>query len=136
MHMGTLLDDANNWKEFVREFGEPEEVSREALSGVEPNRVWTLWSRSNEVLVNETADSGEVMSYWVTPQPWTQPQGTSFVTMTVWVDCPTCDEELGKDEDWDQDDCGECESSGVLSIYMPDCVEARTEEEVWAARQA
>jgi hypothetical protein len=56
--------------------------------------------------------------------------------MTVWVDCPKCEEELDKDEDWDQDDCGECEGSGTLSIYMPDCLNAKTDEEVWAARQA
>jgi hypothetical protein len=134
--MGIYLDDANNWREFGREFGEPEEVSRDALGNYESNRVWTLWSRSNEVLVNETADSDEVMSYWVTPRPWTMPQGTHFVTMTVWVDCPKCEEELDKDEDWDQDECGECEGSCTLSIYMPDCVNAKTDEEVWAARQA
>lgn len=39
--MGIYLDDANSWREFVREFGEPEEVSREDLMGVAPNRVWT-----------------------------------------------------------------------------------------------
>jgi hypothetical protein len=134
--MGMYLDEANNWKEFVREYGEPEEVSREALSDFEPNRVWSLWWRSSEFLVNETGDGDKVMSYWVTPRPWTQPLGTLFVTMTVWVDCPKCEEELGKDEDWDQDDCGECEGSGTLSIYMPDCVNAKTDEEVWAAREA
>jgi hypothetical protein len=134
--MGIYLDDANSWREFIKEFGEPEEVSREDLMGIAPNRVWTLWSRGSEFLVNETGDGDEVMSYWVTPRPWTQPQGTSFVTMTVWVDCPKCEEELDKDEDWDQDDCEECEGNGTVSIYMPDCVNAKTEEEVWAARQA
>lgn len=134
--MGIYLDDANSWREFVREFGEPEEVSREDLMGIAPNRVWTLWSRGSEFLVNETGDGDEVMSYWATPQPWTQPQGTLFVTMTLWVDCPKCEEELNKDEDWDQDDCEECKGNGALSIYMPDCVNAKTEEEVWAERQA
>lgn len=134
--MGIYLDEANKWKEFVREFGEPKEVTREALNDFEPNRVWSLWSRSQEVLVNEIAFHDEVMSYWVTPRPWTQPQGTFFVTMLFWVDCPKCEEESEKDMDWDQDDCEECEGSGNLAIYMPDCVNAKTDEEVWAARQA
>jgi hypothetical protein len=135
--MGVYLDDANSWREFVGEFGEPEEVSREDLMGFAPNLVWTLRSsRSSEFLVNETGDGDEVLSYWVTPRPWTQPQGTSFVTMTLWVDCPKCYEESEKDEDWDQDDCEECEGGGTLAIFMPDCVNAKTEEEVWAARQA
>jgi hypothetical protein len=134
--MGIYLDQANNWREFVREYGEPEEVSRDALSDFEPNRVWSLWWRTSEFLVNESGDGDKVMSYWVTPRPWTQPLGTLFFTMTVWVDCPKCEEELDKDEDWDQDDCGECEGNGTLSIYMPDCVNAKTEEEVWAERQA
>lgn len=134
--MGIYLEEANNWRDFLSEFGQPEEVSRDSLGGFEPNRVWSLWSRSQEVLVNETSFSDEVMSYWVTPRPWSQPQGTSFITMTLWVDCPKCEEELEKDEDWDQDDCGECEGSGTLSIYMPDCVNAKTDEEVWAHRQA
>ena len=134
--MGIYLDYANSWREFVREFGEPEEISREGLIGIELNRVWTLWSRGSEFLVNETVDSAEVMSYWITPRPWTQPQGTSFVTMTVWVDCPTCEDGFDSDEDWDQDECEECEGNGTLSIFMPDCVNAKTEEEVWAARQS
>lgn len=134
--MGMYLDEANKWKEFVREFGEPEEVSRESLSGFEPNRVWTLWSRaSRDFLANETGDGAEAMSYWVTPRPWTQPQRTFVVAMRLWVPCPKCEEGMDSDENSGQDACEECEGSGCFVIEMDDCVDAKTDEEVWAKRQ-
>lgn len=143
--MGVYLDEVNKWRGFVKEYGEPEEVSQESLSDFEQNRVWsasgvTVLSVEGiagvDALVNEISESDEVLSYWVTPRAWTKPPGTLSTTMTVWVDCPTCEEELSKDEDWDQSDCGECEGNGTLSIYMPNCVNAQTDEEVWAAREA
>jgi hypothetical protein len=137
--LGAFLDYANDWKEFVREFGEPEEVSWEALSDFDPNRVWSLWflrSRDTEFLCNEIAVDDEVMSYWVTPRPWTQPQGTQTVTMLIWVSCPKCEEESDEELDWDPGDCEECEGFGNVAIHMPDCVNAKTDEEVWAARQS
>lgn len=134
--MGTYLEDALKWREFVGEYGEPAEVSREEVGDIAPNQVWTLWSRGSDFLVNGKGDGDEVMSYWVTPRPWTQRESSLFVTMTLWVSCPTCEQEMVGDEDWDQDDCDECEGSGVLSIEMADCVDAKTDDDVWAERQA
>lgn len=134
--MGYLQDCVREWRDFTQKYGEPQEVSQEAAKAIPESRVWTLWSRGSDFLANEYAENAEVISYFVTPNSWSEVRGSLTVTWTVWVDCATCETNFEEDEDWDQDECEECEGSGTLSIEIPDCNEAQTEEEIYASRRA
>jgi hypothetical protein len=132
----SLLEGAQSWREFVKTYGQPEEVTKDEAKALNPNNVWTLWSRSNDYLINEFAEGDEVIGYWKTPKTWDCQASTLFVTMTIWIDCPTCEEMLTDDPDWDQDDCSECEGAGTLAIELEDCIDAKTEEEVFSKRRS
>jgi hypothetical protein len=133
--MGYLQDCVREWREFAEKYGQPQEISKEAAKALPEDRVWTLWSRGSDFLANEFAENGEVISYFVTSNPWSEVRGSVTVTWTVWIDCPTCETNLEEDDDWDQDDCEECEGGGTLSIDIPDCLNAKTEEEIYATRK-
>jgi hypothetical protein len=132
----SLLEDAQGWRKFIKTYGQPEEVDKDDAKALNPNSVWTLWSRSNDYLINEFAEGDEVISYWKTPRAWEGKAGALVIPMTLWVDCPTCDEMLSEDPDWDQDDCSECEGAGTLAIELEDCIDAKTEEEVFSKRRS
>lgn len=132
----SLLDDAQKWAEFVSNYGAPKEVPFEVAKNADPNKVWTLWSRGSDYLVNEFKQGEEVISYWLTANPWQGEEGQLFYAMTIWIDCPTCSEMFEVDEDWDQDECEECEGSGTLAIDLDSCLNAETEQEVFEMRRA
>jgi hypothetical protein len=134
--VGYLQDCVFEWRSFIKKYGEPEEVLAEEARALPEERVWTLWSRGSDFLANEFAENGEVIGYFVTPNPWSEERGTVTPTWTVWVDCPTCETNSEEDEDWDQDDCEECEGSGNLHIEIPECSDSMTEEEIYASRRA
>lgn len=133
--MGYLLDEVKRWKEFLATYGEPIEVTEAEKQKLDPNTIWVLNSRGSDFLCNENELSADGFSFWATPKPWSAPVGTLLISMTLWVDCPTC-EANEDDEDWDQDDCEECEGAGTMSIDLDECQDAKTDEEVFAARQA
>ncbi|MFM5968285.1 MAG: hypothetical protein ACKOQ8_04505 [Micrococcales bacterium] len=133
--MGYLMDHVNVWNAFISKYGAPQEVSLEFAKNADKSTVWTMWDRGDEFLVNEFVEHGEVLTYFVTPRPWTEAQGTVVVVVTCWVDCITC-EANEDDEDWDMNDCEECEGGGVVSIIIPDCAGETTDEGVLSHRQA
>lgn len=130
------MEYVNEWNLFVEKYGSPEEIEFEAAQQADQSRVWTLWSRGNDFLSNECVEDNEVISHWVTPNPCGEEPDSVHVAMTLWVDCPTCEEGSDQDEDWDQDDCPECEGRGVFSIYLPDACEAKSDEEVWLLKES
>ena len=132
--MGYLLDQVQKWRTFLENYGDPQEVDIETARQADQHKVWTYWSRGSDFLSNELVESDEVVGYFVTPRQWTAESGSLTFVETEWVDCPTC-EENEEDDDWDPDSCEECEGSGNFSIYIPDCLDAKTEEEVLAMRE-
>jgi hypothetical protein len=130
----SLLEDARRYQEFLQKYGQPVEIPAEEAKKQDLHNIWTLWSRSSDFFVNELVEADEVISHWFTPRPWEGKAGEIFYTSTIWVDCPTCANMLEEDDEWDQDECSECEGSGTLSIDLEDCAEAKTEEEVFAKR--
>jgi len=130
----SLLEDARRYQEFLQKYGQPVEILIEEARKQDHHHIWTLWGRSSDFFVNELVEADEVMSYWFTPRPWEGKAGEIFYTSTIWVDCPTCEKMLEEGDEWDQDECVECEGAGTLSIDLEDCADARTEEEVFAKR--
>lgn len=130
--MGALLDEVNVLKEFIETYGEFTEVNTyEEVQQSEPHHVWTLWSGGNDFLANGYFEDEEVISYFLTPKPWAAEEGSLKVVLTYWVDCPTCQAQSDNDE-WEQDECHQCEGDGTLSIDLRECLDAQTEEEIWA----
>jgi len=54
--------------------------------------------------------------------------------MTIWVDCPTCEQMEEEDETWDQDDCPECKGRGIFWIDLDECLQAESDQEVFDKR--
>lgn len=133
--LGNLLETVEEWKKFTEQYGDLEEISLEQAKKLDVHQVWTFWSRSSDFLSNELVEAVEVISYFKSENQWDAEEGSLTFVMTVWVDCETC-EANSEDDDWDQDDCEECEGSGVLSITIPDCMDCKTEDEVYARREA
>lgn len=132
----TFLESAKRWVEFIDVYGQPEEISLEIAKNSAPNLVWTLVSLGSDVLINGISTGTDVISYWKAKNPWNGGNGSLVYDMTLWIDCPTCEERLELDEDWDQDDCEECHGAGTMFIELEDCIYAQTEEDVFAQRQA
>lgn len=124
----------NDWNHFVQNYGLPEEIDFESAKQADQSRIWTLWSRGTDFLSNECVESDEVISHWLTPKPYYGERDSIHVTMTLWVDCPTCEAGFDEVDEWDQDDCPDCEGKGVFSIYIPDASKATSDEEVWRFR--
>jgi hypothetical protein len=133
--MGYLLDSVNAWKQFAKTHGELEEISVEEAKQLDEHYVWTLWSRGSDFLANEFVISGEAISYFKTTNKWVAERGSLTFVMTEWVECPTC-EENSEDDDWDPDECSECEGSGTLSISIPACLNCKSDEEILEMREA
>lgn len=132
----TYLLSAQRWAEFISTYGEPTEISKTDAEKLDVHHVWTLCSLSNDVLVNELSEGADVISYWSTPRPWQGDKSSLIYDMTIWVSCPTCEQMSEEDEDWLEEDCEECEGSGTLFIEMEECIDAKTDEEVFSRRQA
>lgn len=130
--MGILLDEVETLRQFIKTYGEFTEVSTlEEVQQAAQETIWTLWSGGNDFLANGYFEDEEVISYFLTPKPWVAETGALKVVFVYWVDCPTC-ETQSENEDWDVDDCPLCEGDGTLSIDLRECLDAQSEEQIWA----
>ncbi len=133
--MGWFLQEAKRWAEFIETYGDPSEITAEEAKLIDPNRLWTLWDASDDYLTNGFSEDDKAIGYFAAPRAW--PVGTKdlIFTMTIWVDCPTCEQMEEAAETWDQDDCPECKGRGALWIDLDDCLHAETDEEVFDKRR-
>ncbi len=132
----SFLESAQRWASFIERYGQPSEVSKEQAAELERTSLWSLCSLGNDVMINGLSQGSDVISYWKTPKGWSGESGVLVYEMTLWVGCPTCEEQSELDEDWLQDDCEECFGAGTMFIELEDCVEAQSDQEVFAQRQA
>lgn len=123
--MVNLVKAVESYEEFVREYGEPEEIAAEEIPVVDEARIWTLVVDEHEELFPGRLVGDDPIDYYQTPrarQPQTAVQSLLYY---VWADCPTCG---GADDEG----CQQCEGGNLVGISIPSCVGLRSEKEILA----
>lgn len=123
--MPSLLEAVEAYREFLRTYGEPNELSEEQALANNQAHIWTLWHDEHEELFPGYQAGDQVVSYFQTPEGWHSDNRPNPVPFYLWVDCPTC-------EGAGLDDCDGCEGGGQVGISIPDCIDMKSEEEILA----
>jgi hypothetical protein len=102
------------WAKVKSIYGDFEYVDDPAaVAGIDPNRIWTEFWRTDQFIENvfvevEEFDS-EITAYYVFEKPYESPDSSITLITTVWEDCE-CE---GEDEE-----CEECEGTGNISTDL------------------
>jgi len=125
--MGEYLEMVNRYKLFIELTGGIQEISPEEAAASEPTYVWTEKFPKMETFLSKGYQAGG-NAYFKSNNPWGS-QTLDFVVTTVWFDCEECESNMDDDQ-WSQEDCLTCDGSGSLTIDIPECLDAQTEEEI------
>jgi hypothetical protein len=123
--MSLLLEAVGVYREFLRTYGEPNEIAEEEALAANEAHIWTLWHHEHEELFRGYQTGDQVCGYFQTPGAWHSDNKLNQVPYYMWVDCPRC-EAAGLD------DCEVCEGGGAVGISIPDCIDMKSEEEILA----
>lgn len=123
--MSSLLEAVELYREFLRTYGEPNEIDEEEALVANEAHIWTLWHDEHEELFPGHQAGDQVVGYFQTSGAWHSDNRPNPVPYYMWVDCPTC-EAAGFD------DCEGCEGGGQVGISIPACIEMKSEEEILA----
>lgn len=125
MTTGQLLLAVQQYRQFVDEFGEPEDVGEEEAASLNPHVVWTLRHDEHEELFPGFWPGDDVIGYFQTSNAWSDSNKPPQVPFYLWVACPSC-HGMGDEA------CSQCEGGGLVGIAVHNCLQLETEADILA----
>lgn len=105
-------------------------VASEEEARATPDRAWSLGIlKHGSYEMRSGSHEDPVDEYFLSARPVAGGDDLELV-VDAQISCPTCDAGHKQDEEWDEDDCEQCEGSGCLLIHIPDCVGMRSDDEI------
>ena len=100
------------WRSITERYGEHKRVDNlDVLDEIDPRRIWTEYWRDDQYITNEFFRveelDAEVTSYYVFERPYIEPEGTIYLTTTLWEEC---------DCGGDNAECEDCQGFSSKSI--------------------